>query len=98
MSSFCNLQFFTEEETVFISLHVTAPSTPFPMKLANRFLNPLMLVMKTLKGHTKTRQMKAYVNFEWQELKPGRLSPSEYVVGSNHILAGGMKRGINKMG
>lgn len=68
------------------------------MKLANHFLNPLMLVMKTLKGHMKTRQMKADVNFEWQELKPGRLGPSEYVVGNNHVLAGGMKRGINKAG
>lgn len=60
---------------MFISFHVIAPNTPFPHKLADHFLNPLILLMKMVNGHTKTRQMKAYVNFEWQEFKTRQAKP-----------------------
>lgn len=57
-----------------------------------------MLLVKTVEGHMKTRHMKAYVILSGRSLKPGGLSPKEYLVGNSHALAGDMKIGLDKMG
>lgn len=57
-----------------------------------------MLLVKTVEGHMKTRHMKVYVILSGRSLKPGGLSPKEYLVGNSHALAGDMKIGLDKMG